>query len=474
MGGARASRVVGALCIAAATVVGAIVLGGGKAATAATETAPPPGVHLGVASCAGSTCHSRQVDSGVNIRQNELITWQDPGVAGAHSRAWTVLRTTRSQAIARKLGIGDPASAKECIECHSDTVAASAGKHQISDGVGCESCHGGSSGWLDSHRTVAGGRRDVPAGTSQAVAAHQANLERGLKRLEDPKVRADVCLDCHYGSSRRYQFVTHDIMAAGHPRVAFELDLFSSLQKHWDVDRDYVARKVYADGAKTWAVGQAMAVKRAASLYASGARNMGAFPELYFFDCHACHREISDDPSARPKWEVNPGRFRTAGQPPFNDENMIMVSAAAKVLAPGLAARFDAETKAFHDATTRSGQDSRQAAARLAATADQLANVFAARGEVSPGQAHAILDAVLAGEITRRYTDYAGSAQAVMAAETLVNHLVARGADRGVVDRAIRPSLNAAYAQVREPNSYRPEAFRASLTRVAQAARSLR
>ena len=93
---------------------------------------------------------------------------------------------------------------------------------------------------------------------------------------------------------------------------------------------------------------------------------------------------------------------------------------------------------------------------------------------VTPAQAHAILDAVLAGEITRRYTDYAGSAQAVMAAETLVNHLVARGADRGAVDRNIRPSLNAAYAQVREPNSYRPEAFRASLTRVAQAARSLR
>lgn len=474
MGGARASRVVGALCIAAATAVGAIFLAGGRPATAATDAAPPKGVHLGVASCAGSTCHSRQVDSGVNIRQNELITWQDPGVSGAHSRAWSVLRTARSQAIARKLGIGDPASARECVECHSDAVAPTAGKHQLSDGVGCESCHGGSSGWLDSHRTVAGGRRDLPAGTSQAVVAHQANLERGLKRLEDPKVRADVCLDCHYGSARPNQFVTHDIMAAGHPRVSFELDLFSSLQKHWDVDRDYVARKVYADGAKTWAVGQAMAVKRAAGLYASGNRNMGAFPELYFFDCHACHREISDDPKARPKWEANPGRFRTSGQPPFNDENMIMVSAAARVLAPSLAARFDAEAKAFHEATARSGPESRQAAARLAATADQLANAFAARAEVTPGQAHAILDAVLTGEVTRRYTDYAGSAQAVMAAETLVNHLVARGADRGAVDRTIRPGLNAAYAQVREPNSYRPEAFRASLTRVAQAARSLR
>lgn len=474
MGGARASRIVGAFCIAALTVAGAIVLGAGMPAAAQSDASAARGVHLGVASCAGSTCHSRQVDSGVNIRQNELITWQAPGVSGAHSRAWSVLRNARSQAIASKLGIGDPSSAKECIECHSDTTAPTGGKFQISDGVGCESCHGGSSGWLDSHRTVAGGRRDVPPGTNQSVVAHQANLQRGLKKLEDPKVRADVCLDCHYGSSRPNQFVTHDIMAAGHPRVSFELDLFSSLQKHWDVDRDYVARKVYADGAKMWAVGQAMAVKRATGLYASGARNMGAFPELYFFDCHACHREISDDPKARPKWEANPGRFRTSGQPPFNDENMIMVSAAAKVLAPALAARFDAEAKAFHEATARGPQESRQAAARLSATADQLATVFAARGEITATQTHAILETVLTGEVTRRYTDYAGSAQAVMAAETLVNHLVARGADRGVVDGTIRPGLNAAYAQVREPNSYRPEAFRASLTRVAQAARSLR
>jgi hypothetical protein len=52
--------------------------------------------------------------------------------------------------------------------------------------------------------------------------------------------------------------------------------------------------------------------------------------------------------------------------------------------------------------------------------------------------------------------------------------LVSSGqADRGAVAR-IRPSLTAAYAQVRDPNAYRPGAFRASLTQVAQAARSLR
>ena len=88
MGGARASGVVGAVCATLAAVVAAFALSAGRTATAATESAAA--VHEGVASCAGSSCHSRQVDSGVNVRQNELITWQDPSsLAGAHSRAPT-------------------------------------------------------------------------------------------------------------------------------------------------------------------------------------------------------------------------------------------------------------------------------------------------------------------------------------------------------------------------------------------------
>ncbi|MBL8773733.1 MAG: hypothetical protein JNK30_20275, partial [Phenylobacterium sp.] len=298
-------------------------------------------------------------------------------------------------------------------------------------------------------------------------------VANGLRPLENPKVRAGVCLDCHFGSSRQGQFVDHRMMAAGHPRVAFELDLFSSIVQHWDVDADYVKRKGYAGGVKTWAVGQAMALDRALSLYGEGGKHQGAFPELYFFDCHACHREISDDPRARPKWEANPGRPIPSGQPPFNDENMIMLQAAARVIAPGLAQRLEADSRAFHAAMARDRGESLRAAARLAATSRSLADTFAARS-FSRAETLAILDAVLTGEIARRYTDYTGSAQAVMAADTLLNALVAAGqADRGAVAR-VRPLLDRAYAQVRDPNSYRPEAFRASLAQVAQAARSLR
>ena len=462
MGGTKASRIVGVLGVAAIIFASAAGVFGARSAWAAPESATTRNVHEGVASCGGSTCHSRQVDSGLNVRQNELITWQDPSsVAGAHSRAWRVLTEPRAQAIARKMGIGAAQTAKECLGCHADPAppAQRGARFQISDGVGCESCHGGSSGWLASHRAVNG--------------SHVANVAAGMKALENPKVRAGVCLDCHFGGSKPGQFVTHQIMAAGHPRVAFELDLFSNLQQHWTVDADYVKRKNHAGGVKTWAVGQAMALDRALTLYSEPGRGQGAFPELYFFDCHSCHRAISDDPAARPKWQANPGRPIPSGQPPFNDENMIMLSAAAKVVAPGLANRLEADSRAFHAALARDKGESVRAATRLAATARALADAFASRS-FSRSETLAMLDVVLTGELSRRYTDYTGSAQAVMAADTLLNALVSSGqVDRGVAAR-VRPSLDRAYAQVRDPNSYRPDAFRESLTQVAQAARSLK
>ena len=44
--------------------------------------------YTGVASCAGSTCHGRMEGDGTVVRQDELMTWQEPSTpGGAHSRA---------------------------------------------------------------------------------------------------------------------------------------------------------------------------------------------------------------------------------------------------------------------------------------------------------------------------------------------------------------------------------------------------
>src|SRR6202012_2829425 len=54
-----------------------------------------PGTHEGVAPCGGSTCHGRLAPTGKDVRQNELITWQDTtSAAGAHSPARQGLEPT--------------------------------------------------------------------------------------------------------------------------------------------------------------------------------------------------------------------------------------------------------------------------------------------------------------------------------------------------------------------------------------------
>jgi hypothetical protein len=227
------------------------------------------GVHEGVASCAGSTCHSRPAPTGVVVRQNELITWQDAtSAAGLHSRSWRVLTEARAQAITARLGLGRAEQAPACLGCHADPVPAAqrGARFQLSDGVGCESCHGPSGGWIASHTAL--------------EATHAANVAKGMIALDDPKTRAARCLDCHFGGSGPNQFVTHEMMAAGHPRVSFELELFTSLQRHHDVDADYTKRgKAAPSGVKTWAVGQAAALDRSLTLYGSRQPG-GAFPEF--------------------------------------------------------------------------------------------------------------------------------------------------------------------------------------------------
>jgi hypothetical protein len=291
--------------------------------------------------------------------------------------------------------------------------------------------------------------------------------------LEDPKVRAAVCLDCHYGSAEKGQFVTHQIMSAGHPRIAFELDLFSTLQRHYDQGAEYAKRKPIPSGVKIWAVGQSMALERALSLYGDARHGQeGAFPEFYFFDCQSCHRAIFDDPKARPTAVVNPGRPIPSGTPPFNDENMIMLSAAAKTAAPGLASAFEANSRAFHVALATDRPSAVRAAAQLAGSARALAATFEG-ASFSRGETLAILSQVVSDAQGARYTDYTGSAQAVMAIDTLLNALVAQQQVDAGAAAAMRPDINRAYRAVKDPNAYRPAEFRESIQHIASAVRSL-
>ena len=461
MGGSRKYYAFGGAMALALVCVLVLVLRPVGAQATAQAPAPAGATFMGVASCGGTTCHGRSEGDGPVVRQDEIMLWQDPSTAaGAHSRAYAVLREPRSREIARRLGIGEAHNAPMCLGCHATPAGQRGQRFQIDDGVGCESCHGAASGWLSSHYAVGG--------------THANNVSRGLIPLEDPRARAAVCLDCHFGSADEGQFVNHRIMAAGHPRISFELDLFTTLQQHHQEDDDYGERKGSIDSVKMWAVGQAMALERSLSLYASSRRGTeGAWPEFYFFDCHSCHRRISDETDFRPTAVANPGRPIPVGMPPYNDENIIMLAAAARVVAPALAQRFERDSRAFHQALARDRNSAVNAASTLRETARALANAFSG-AQMSRAQTFAIIDTITSEAISPRFTDYAGSVQAVMATDTLLSALVDSGQVSEGAANNIRVDINSAYRAVRDPNAYSPGDFRAGLGRAAAAIRRLR
>lgn len=437
------------------------LLGVATLAGLATGAALAAGRYEGVASCAGSTCHGRAEGDGAVVRQDELRLWQEPSArGGAHSRTYAGLISPRGQRIATTLGLGAAGSAGACLGCHATPPGERGARFQISDGVGCEGCHGAASGWIASHYAVG--------------ASHGGNVANGMIALDNPVVRAGVCLDCHLGSGKPGQFVTHAMMAAGHPRIAFELDLFSSLQQHWNVDADYAARKAQNDGVRLWAVGQAEAVQRSLGLFGrADLASNGIFPEFTFYDCHSCHRGIDDNPERARTFETNPGRPIPFAQPPYNDENIIMLSAVAQVLAPSQAAQFDAAARGFHAAMGKGRAEAVAAAKRLDAAAGALGAAMA-RAPGGSDTAFRVIAAIGGRAISRRFTDYAGSAQAVMAVDTLLNALVRDGRVTVGAAAGIRENINRAYAAVASPTDYNPGQFRATLGQAVRAIGALR
>lgn len=315
------------------------------AVTPALAEAPPPAAHLGVASCAGSTCHgTTRPFPGVGISQGEYLLWQRQD---AHARAYASLRNDRSSRIAKNLGLPRAWEAGECLACHADappTKLRGVG-HKLSDGVGCEACHGGAARWLAPH--------------SAGYQNNELRKRAGLYPLWEPQARATLCLSCHQGDAGRP--MTHRLMAAGHPPPRFELDTYMTVMPpHHVADADYAARKGAADAAGQWIEGQlASAALHLDQLLAAPAP--GRFPELADFDCNACHHSL-----LVPRWQaglatpLGPGAVRLADTP------MRMLASWLAVVDPELATRWRQALADLHAASQASAAEQQSRARELA------------------------------------------------------------------------------------------------------------
>ncbi|MFN3259327.1 MAG: multiheme c-type cytochrome [Pikeienuella sp.] len=400
-------------------------------------------VHLGVKSCGSSGCHGQVASSSTNVLLNEYVTWQK---YDAHATAYKVLLEPRSQRIAANLGLPNAHEAKICLDCHADNVPEEKRGPQfvLADGVGCEACHGaGSAPWMGLH---IGG------------SPHDQNVQNGLIPLEDPIVRAGICLDCHLGDED--QFATHRIMGAGHPRISFEMDSFTDFQPaHFLVDDDYRKRKRVVDGVRTWAIGQALMVERRMDLLAdSKFATDGLFPELAFFDCHACHQPMSsslptDGGEFPTAWNPRPGTGLGPGVAKFNDSNMLMLEIALDMAAPDLADRMAQHILDIHKASQTSREAMNAAARATKETARQAVEILATK-EIDAAAMRKAMETLIEKGSQGYFADYETAEQATMAIGAIIEAMrVAGFVDTAGYDK-LSASMEPVYAAVANDERY--------------------
>ncbi len=286
-----------------------------ETSTAVDSSLEKGGRHfVGVGGCSAANCHGGDGTKGT-VGSEYSIWIQDD----KHAEAYSVLYNETSQRMAKLLKLDKPAhQAALCLNCHApQNDPPFAGDHAhgslsaLLDGVSCEACHGAASDWLGPHV-----RHDWAKKSPEEKAA------LGFRETKNLWNRSKVCADCHVGEPGRD--VNHDLYAAGHPRLFFEMSAFhANMPAHWDRNDDRQRTGPERDQssfeAKLWAIGQLASAEAALELLTHRAENarddfvlrdsdskypsgetVAVWPEFAETGCFACHHNL-DSPSWRQK-----------------------------------------------------------------------------------------------------------------------------------------------------------------------------
>src|SRR5207247_703944 len=177
-----------------------------------------------------------------------------------------------------------------CLKCHATNdgnLASTGERFALADGVGCEACHGPSQKYLTVHY-LSGFKEQSP---------EEKETRYGLKNTKNLVKRAELCVTCHVGNETKE--VNHDLIAAGHPRLNFELAGYHGIyHKHWsDLDEKSRNKDYYA---RLWLIGQLVSSKSALDLLAVRAETANEgnpekrrpWPEFSEYACYACHKDL--------------------------------------------------------------------------------------------------------------------------------------------------------------------------------------
>lgn len=264
----------------------------------------PASYLVGSASCASSACHAKPNPLGADTSTvlREYATWIDKDPHAM--RAKLTLASETFDAIVKKVAqlqrSDDTARARQsCLPCHSPMSLAesyhtgSSNASPLEQGIGCESCHGPASQWLNRHFD------------SRLSVEEKQTL--GMKPTSQLKARAQACAECHVGSPNAS--VTHDMYAAGHPPMRFEFASYHTrLPKHWRAANE--RRRIAEFESELWLAGQLAGAQSELAQWLATTKRKPNAPssiekpaaivkprELANFDCYACHRQISLSPT---------------------------------------------------------------------------------------------------------------------------------------------------------------------------------
>jgi hypothetical protein len=407
--------------------------------------------YVGPGSCAASSCHGGiQPRNTTKVLQNEYSTWI---VQDRHSRAYAALLEPRSVRMAKILKIGAPQKAHECLVCHALDVPKTqmARPIDLSDGVSCESCHGPASKWLGPH--------------VQMDASYSDMVKLGLVDNRNLVVRAKNCLTCHLGSPT--QEVTHEMLAAGHPDLTFELDSFQSIEPpHW-VEWAEGKSKPGVDsmyGVRIWSVGQIVQL-RESLLKLTRDVNSNHWPEYTDMNCFSCHHSLT---SSKNSWRQAVGYSgRRPGNPSYNMSRYIVFQHFMEEIDPAGSARLEKDMATVYSEASELNPDR----AMLVKNADlAAADAKTLESEVNDAvYTHArTMDLMKSISGDGQAISLQGERSAEQAAMALDSLYIADTL-HSQQNPTVRASIDAMYKMLSNPSSYNAPAFAVQMARVRAA-----
>lgn len=414
-----------------------------QATATAPSTAVPaptvakPGLYLGVATCANSGCHgSTQPLNASRVLQNEYYSWLN---RDRHAQAYNVLFNDRSARIARNMRLkGKAYREKVCLDCHSTSVtpAMTAGHVDLEDGVQCEACHGPASGWRDEH--------------TQAGWTHEQSVARGMIDLRAPIVRADMCLVCHLGDQTRE--VDHELIGAGHPILAFELDNYTeTMPPHWHWNNTH--------GVRAWATGQVVEFRDSVANLARHARGQ-KWPEFSDMSCYNCHHSLKNS-----TWRQERGWPDRAGLPSWSPQHWAVLRMIVNRAAPGQRAQLEdlVNQLALKVARMNDPAGVAQAADAAKRIADGLVPAVD-RMNWSDSDVRSLMSAIADDQDFIRRSDVHSAEQVALTLQSLGSSLTRR--DSKLVKGPMTKAIDALFDELQNRDDYEPSRFAQKLAAV--------